>query len=70
MPEITLQNYSYSWARWLLKEIPQHILQAIAGQSTIVDFLNTPISLFTARARYLGQRDAKLPENASKIDWL
>jgi cellulose synthase/poly-beta-1,6-N-acetylglucosamine synthase-like glycosyltransferase len=70
MPEITLRNYSYSWARWLFKELPQHIFRAIAGQSTIVDLLNTPIGLFTARERYLGQRDAKLPENAQNIEWL
>ncbi|MDB9318829.1 glycosyltransferase [Nodularia spumigena] len=70
MPEITAKDYSYRLVRWLLKELPRDILQAIAGKATIVDLLNTPISLFTARARCAGQRDAKLPENAQNIDWL
>ncbi|MEA5582350.1 glycosyltransferase [Nodularia harveyana UHCC-0300] len=70
MREMTAQDYSYRLARWLLKEIPRDILQAIAGQASIVDLLNTPISLFTARARAVGQRQAELPENAQNIDWL
>ncbi|MDP5337693.1 MAG: glycosyltransferase [Nodularia sp. (in: cyanobacteria)] len=70
MPGMTAKDYSYRWVRWLLKELPKGILQAIAGQATLVDLLNTPIGLFTARARFVGQRDAKLPENAKNIDWL
>ncbi|MEA5515554.1 glycosyltransferase [Nodularia sp. UHCC 0506] len=70
MPGMTTKNYSYRLARWLLKELPRDILQAIAGKATLVDLLSTPIGLFTARARFIGQRDAKLPENAKNIDWL
>ena len=70
MPQITAKDYSYRLARWLLKELPRDILQAIAGKATLVDLLNTPIGLFTAKARFAGQRDAKLPENAKTIDWL
>ncbi|MBD0387733.1 MAG: glycosyltransferase [Nostoc sp. C3-bin3] len=77
MREITLKECSYRLARWLLKEIPRDIKKAlaqptagIAGQATLVDLLNTPIGLFTARARTVGQRDAKLPENAKIIDRL
>ncbi|HYW19962.1 MAG TPA: glycosyltransferase [Nodularia sp. (in: cyanobacteria)] len=70
MPEMTAKDYSYRLARWLLKELPRDILQAIGGQATIVDLLNTPIGLFTARARCAGQRDANLPENAKNIHWL
>ncbi|WP_017651735.1 glycosyltransferase [Fortiea contorta] len=70
MPKLTPQEYYYRLARWLVKEVPQKSLQAIAGQATLVDLLNTPIALFTARARYLGQSDAKLPESAKMIEWL
>ena len=70
MPGMTAKDYSYRLARWLLKELPRDIVQAIAGKATIVDLLNTPIGLFTNRARFVGQTDAKLPENAKNIDWL
>ncbi|MDZ8257502.1 glycosyltransferase [Nostoc sp. ChiQUE01b] len=67
MREMTPKEYGYRLARWFLKEIPRDIKKAIAGQATLVDLLNTPIGLFTARARTAGQRDAKLPENAKII---
>jgi hypothetical protein len=35
-----------------------------------VDLLNTPLGLFTGRHRSIGQRKAKLPENAKIIEWL
>ncbi|MCC5665822.1 glycosyltransferase [Nostoc sp. CHAB 5784] len=67
MRKMTPKEYGYRLARWFLKEIPRDIKKAIAGQATLVDLLNTPIGLFTARARTAGQRDAKLPENAKII---
>ncbi|QLE39321.1 glycosyltransferase [Nostoc sp. C052] len=77
MREMTPKEYGYRLTRWLLKEIPRDIKKAlaqpnpgIAGQATLVNLLNTPIGLFTARARTAGQRDAKLPENAKIIDRL
>ncbi|MBC6429893.1 glycosyltransferase [Nostoc sp. HG1] len=70
MREITLKECGYRLARWLVKEIPRDMKKAIAGKATLVDLLNTPIGLFTARARAAGQRDAKLPENAKTIDRL
>jgi len=70
MREITLQECGYRLARWLLKEIPRESLKAIALKATLIDILNTPIGLFTARARSAGQQNAKLPENAKIIDRL
>jgi glycosyltransferase involved in cell wall biosynthesis len=67
MREITLQECGYRLARWLLKEIPRDSVKAIAGKATLVDLLNTPIGLFTARARATGQKYAKLPDNAKII---
>ena len=74
MREMTQKEYGYRLARWLLKEVPRDIKKAlakptagIAGQAILVDLLNTPIGLLTARARTDGQRDAKLPENAKII---
>ncbi|MDZ8185519.1 MAG: glycosyltransferase [Nostoc sp. ChiSLP02] len=67
MRDIALGECGYRLARWLLKEIPKDIIKAIAGKATLVDLVNTPIGLFTARARTTGQREAKLPEKAKII---
>ena len=70
MRDITLKECGYRLARWLVKEIPRDMKKTITGKATLVDLLNTPIGLFTARARAAGQRDAKLPENAKIIEQL
>ncbi|MEO1374768.1 MAG: glycosyltransferase [Cyanobacteria bacterium J06635_10] len=70
MREITLNEYYYRLARWLLKELPKNSLKAIFGKASLVDLANTPIGLFTARARFLGQQQAQLPSQAEKIEWL
>jgi glycosyltransferase involved in cell wall biosynthesis len=70
MREIPLKECGYRVVRWILKEIPKNSVKAIAGKASLVDLLNTPISIFTARARVIGQRDAKLPEKAKIIEWL
>ncbi|MEH1839981.1 MAG: glycosyltransferase [Nostoc sp.] len=70
MRDITLKECGYRLARWLVKEIPRDMKKTITGKATLVDLLNTPIGLFTARARAAGQRDAKLPENAKIIERL
>ncbi len=70
MREITVKECCYGMARWLLKEVPKYTLKALLGKATLLDLLNTPIGIFTARARYLGQQQAKLPEKAEMIEWL
>lgn len=70
MRDISLKEVGYRLARWLIKELPRDSAKAIARQADLVDLLNTPISLFTARARAAGQRNAKLPEEAKTIEWL
>jgi glycosyltransferase involved in cell wall biosynthesis len=70
MRDITLKECGYRLGRWILKELPKNSVKAIAGKATLIDLLNSPISIFTARARAIGQKDAKLPENAKIIDWL
>jgi glycosyltransferase involved in cell wall biosynthesis len=70
MRDISLKEVGYRLARWLIKELPQNSAKAIAGKADLVDLLSTPISLFSARARTEGQRNAKLPEEAKTIEWL
>jgi glycosyltransferase involved in cell wall biosynthesis len=66
MREMTLKEYAYRLLRWLLKELPRKI----AHRASLADVLSTPIGLFCAKERSLGQREAQLPENAKIIDWL
>ncbi len=70
MRDITLKECGYRLARWLLKEVPRDSVKALVGKASLVDLLNTPIGLFTARARSAGQRQAKLPEKAKIIEKL
>ncbi|MGF1674274.1 MAG: glycosyltransferase [Rivularia sp. (in: cyanobacteria)] len=70
MREITLNECYYGLARWLVKEVPKNSLKALFGKASLVDLVNTPIGLLTARARYLGQQQAQLPAQAEKIEWL
>lgn len=70
MRDITSRECGYRLGRWLLKELPDVSVKVLAGKASMVDLLNTPIGLFTARARAAGQREAKLPELAKKIEWL
>ena len=67
MREITLRECYYRLGRWLVKEVPSTSVKLVKGEATLVDLWNTPIGLFTARARYIGQRDAQLPSEAKVI---
>ncbi|WP_427158031.1 glycosyltransferase [Aliinostoc sp. HNIBRCY26] len=70
MPDTKIKDISYRLVRWLLKDLPKNSVRAIAGQATLVDLLDTPLSLYTARQRTMGQRNAQLPEAAKTIAWL
>ncbi|AFY53668.1 glycosyl transferase [Rivularia sp. PCC 7116] len=70
MREISQYECYYRLLRWLVKEVPKTTLKALLGKASFLDLANTPIGLFTARARYLGQQKAKLPPQAKKIEWL
>ncbi|MEC4813828.1 MAG: glycosyltransferase [Scytonema sp. PMC 1069.18] len=70
MRDMTMKDYVYRLGRWLVKELPTDTIKALTGKASLVDLLSTPIGLYTARARAIGQRDAKLPENAKIIEWL
>jgi glycosyltransferase involved in cell wall biosynthesis len=70
MRDVTLKECCYRLGRWLLKELPRDTIKALAFKASLVDLLNTPIGLYTARARSMGQLQAKLPEKAKIIEWL
>ncbi|MEO0866938.1 MAG: glycosyltransferase [Cyanobacteria bacterium J06642_11] len=60
----------HSLARWLLKELPISLWQLGTGKADVLDLAMTPISLYCFRARTLGQRESRLPDNADEIVWL
>ncbi|BAZ68816.1 MAG: glycosyltransferase [Pelatocladus maniniholoensis HA4357-MV3] len=70
MPDMTLKECSYRLARWLFKELPKQSIKSLTGKTHLVDLLNTPIGILTAKARTVGQREAKLPQQAKIIETL
>lgn len=67
MRELTVREYCYRLVRWLLKELPVAAVKSAIGKAELVDLLSTPIGLFNARSRSIGQRQAKLPAAAWEI---
>ena len=60
----------YTTARWLFKELPAGVLKLVMGKADLIDLAMTPVGLYCFRARTLGQRESRLPENAEDIAWL
>ncbi|MEM8610899.1 MAG: glycosyltransferase [Cyanobacteria bacterium P01_H01_bin.105] len=60
----------YSLARWIAKELPAGLVRMAMGKADLIDLVMTPIGLYCFRARTLGQRESRLPENAADIAWL
>ncbi|HEY9599653.1 MAG TPA: glycosyltransferase [Cyanophyceae cyanobacterium] len=69
-PKITAKYSFYLLSRWLLKELPITSLKVITGKAPFVALLSTPINLFGAWERDLGQQNAQLPEQAKEIEYL
>lgn len=70
MRDATWSEISYRGLRWLLKEVPVKSTKTLLGRASWLDVMQTPIDLFTFRARSQGQKQAQLPEAAREIVWL
>jgi cellulose synthase/poly-beta-1,6-N-acetylglucosamine synthase-like glycosyltransferase len=70
MRNLQPKDCAYLLSRWFLKELPITSLKAIAGKTSPLDLINTPVGVIGAWARASGQREAKLPEEAKEIEWL
>ncbi|MGH2412108.1 MAG: glycosyltransferase [Microcystaceae cyanobacterium] len=70
MRELTIQESFYRLSRWLLKELPRDSIKVIFGKASPVALMKTPINLIGFQSRTIGQKEAKLPEEAKKIEWL
>ena len=43
-------------------------VKIISGKAELVELFNTPIGLLNGRARIIGQKEARLPDKARRID--
>ncbi|MEB3340254.1 glycosyltransferase [Okeania sp.] len=68
MKELKTKEYVYRLSRWLLKELPLTTVKLMSGKAELVELFNTPISLLNGRARFRGQKEAKLSAEARMIE--
>jgi cellulose synthase/poly-beta-1,6-N-acetylglucosamine synthase-like glycosyltransferase len=66
--ELSLKEYLYIFIRWLIKELPVNSMKKIVKKATIIDIVETPLSLLGTFWRSQGQKTATLPEKAREID--
>ena len=67
-PALSSFEYARRCARWLIKEVPKHIIKMIMQQADWIDLLSTPISLICMQARSQGQTQAQLTDQARKTE--
>lgn len=70
MRECTPQDLVYGVGRWLVKDLPKKSIKLLLGRADWIDVIRTPIDLIGFQARSIGQKEAKLPEQAKQIEWL
>jgi hypothetical protein len=70
MEECNNSKIFYRLIMWLIKELPKNIIKVIIHKATFIDLIKTPIDLIRWDARTLGQKEAKLSEEARQIEWL
>ncbi|MDY7003514.1 MAG: glycosyltransferase [Cyanobacteriota bacterium] len=68
MREFKTKEYIYRLSRWLLKEFPLTTMKIISGKAELVELFDTPIGLLNGRARIVGQKEAKLSDEARQIE--
>ncbi|MCU0525626.1 MAG: glycosyltransferase [Elainella sp. Prado103] len=74
MPPLTRSDRLRRWGRWLLKELPLNFIKVHTlgtGISNWIDaMVETPLDLLCQQARWQGQCQAQLPDEARQIEWL
>ncbi len=68
MREFKTKEYVYRLSRWLLKELPLTMVKIMSGKAEAVELLDTPIGLLNGRSRVMGQKEAKLSDQARQIE--
>lgn len=70
IPEFNYQTTAKRILQWLIKDFPLTTIKAILGKREFIECWKTPIDLIRWHSRSQGQKNAKLPEEAKKIDRL
>jgi cellulose synthase/poly-beta-1,6-N-acetylglucosamine synthase-like glycosyltransferase len=70
MRPLTFTEGAYDLVRWLVKDLPIGCIQLLRGKAQPIDLVKTPIDIFNFQSRTVGQKMAKLPENAKFVDRL
>ncbi len=68
MRDFTVKEAIYRLGRWLVKDLPQEGYKLLQGKANLIDFIKMPIDLLSFQARSAGQKTAKLPDEARKIE--
>ena len=58
------QERTRSLLRWALKELPSAGAKLLLAKGMLVDMVTTPLDMYCAKARDLGQSEARLPDAA------
>ena len=69
-PEYNFPEATKRLIRWMVKELPIKILKKLLGKGKWIEIVNTPIGLISWQARTEGQKNAKLPTQATEIERL
>jgi len=59
-----------SLVRWALKELPKSAMKYALREGPAIDMVTIPLEIYCSQARDRGQKEAKLPENAKRKDYL
>lgn len=70
MKECNNRAIFYRLSMWLLKELPKNTIKIMVGKATGIDLLKTPLDLIRWESRTQGQKQAIMPEQVDKIEWL
>ena len=64
------KEHRRSLLRWALKELPAGAAKFALQKAPAIEMMTTPLEIYCAKSRQLGQAEAKLPENARQKAYL
>jgi cellulose synthase/poly-beta-1,6-N-acetylglucosamine synthase-like glycosyltransferase len=65
--QLSHKEQNRSLLRWMFKDMPKAAVKAVWAQGPLSDLLTVPLDIYCSRARDLGQKEAKLPDEARQV---